>query len=172
MQYCNKHDITHVIGIFPFHLQNVAKTADHIKSVAYELATCVAKKLNIKLDPMIIATSNYQTSIPLFDNSKITSLVKKYNLANDLQASLEKALRTAANNNQVDDVKILIKVVKDINAADNQKTQRTALHWAAYNNHPECYQVLVKAGASYTIEDAEGKTALQYMCAHSACELN
>ncbi len=174
MQYCDKHDLTHVIGIFPYHLNNIAEKAELIKSNAYELATSIAKILGIKLDPMTPSTSPspYQTSIPLFDNSKITSLLKKYNLQNDSQASLEKALRIAANNNQVDDLKILIKVIKNIDAADNQKTKRTAAHWAAFNNHQECYQLLVKAGASVTIEDADGKNALQYMSVHLACELD
>jgi len=95
---------------------------------------------------------------------KIDRIVQKYSLTNDSQASLQKALRQAAANGDINDVKLLISLVEDINARDsNLKVKRTALHWAAIKGHEDCYQALLKAGADPDLIDkAEKKTAYQY----------
>ncbi len=173
LAYCSKYKLTHVVGVRCFHkTPNLIERAPMIKQIAYGVATTIAKSFNMTLSP-INPTTNYQTSIPLFDNSKIDMLVKKYNLVDDSQTSLEKGLRNAVTKNSIEDVKTFITVVKNINAADaNPTVSRTALHWAAFHNHRECYGLLLKAGAANNTLDAESKTALQYLCAHAKHELD
>ncbi len=99
-----------------------------------------------------------------FDNVKIAPLIKKYGLPDSTQKSFEQGLRNAAANNKIDDLKIFIKLVKNINAQDvNPNVQRTALHWAAIKGHKECYQLLINADANPDIPEAAGETASMYI---------
>lgn len=111
----------------------------------------------------------FKHSIPhlsnsLFKTTEINYLIKKYNLPDSSQLSLEKGLRNAANKNQLSDLKKFIPLVKNINAEDpNPITRRTALHWAAIKGHEECCQLLLESGASHSISDALGETADKYL---------
>jgi hypothetical protein len=90
----------------------------------------------------------------------IDALVTKYALPDQSQASLEKGLRTAANNNRVQDLKSFIQIVTNINAKDSTPgSGRTALHRAALKGHTKCYQILIEADADPSIPDAQGITA-------------
>ena len=91
----------------------------------------------------------------------LEALVKKYNLPDYSQPNLEKALRNAAANNQVGDLKILIRYVKNINAVDaNPTSRKTALHWACERQHIECIQLLLDdRNIDPTIKDARGREA-------------
>ena len=83
-----------------------------------------------------------------FSNLKLMPLISKYELANTTQGSLEKGLRKAANSGNVEDLKIFIKHVKNINAKDpNPNSQKTALYWATQKGHTSCCDLLVAAGA-------------------------
>ena len=76
------------------------------------------------------------------------------------QKNLEKGLRNSVVNNQIEDLKIFIKYVNNINAQDeNPKSKRTALHWAAIKGHTECYKLLVESGANACIFDADDNLA-------------
>jgi|GEM_PF-4476278 len=98
-----------------------------------------------------------------FNDQSIQLLLKKYNLPDRSQASFEKGLRNAANNNQMDDLKIFLTLVQNVNAADNNpKFMRTALHWAACKGHNECYELLIQKAANPNLRDASNKTALEY----------
>lgn len=111
-------------------------------------------------------TSNYQSTVPLFQSNQgtIDYLVKKYNLADSTQPSLEKGLRNAASKNQADDLRLFISVVKNIDAKDNDPDfGRTALHWAALKGCDECYHLLLKAGANPNTPDANGETANDHL---------
>ena len=79
------------------------------------------------------------------------------------QRSLEKGLRNAAANNKIDDVKIFLKYVYDINAQDNGENRRTALHCAAIKGHKDCCRLLIEEGAKQDIPDAKGDTAIKYL---------
>ncbi len=108
--------------------------------------------------------SPFQSSSSLFETTEIQMLVKKYSLPDNSQASLEKGLRKAATNNNIDDLKKFIKLVKNINAQDtNPNVQRTALHWAAIKGHDTCYNLLLESGADRNIPDKKGETALAYL---------
>ncbi len=108
--------------------------------------------------------SNYLSSSVLFETTDINILIKKYNLPDSSQVSLEKGLRNAATNNQVEDLKKFIQLVKNINAQDaNPKVKRTALHWAAIKGHDDCCQLLLESGANHSIPDAIGETAAKYL---------
>lgn len=121
------------------------------------------------------AAQNYLEAIKFMGNLKNTAqqtlffkpqisseILKKYELPNTSQNSLEKGLRNAANNNFVDDLKIFIELVENLDACDDKKFKRTALHWAVINNHQESINLLLEAGASFSVADASGKTALEY----------
>jgi hypothetical protein len=109
----------------------------------------------------------------LFQN-QVAKLIKKYNLPDASQISLEKGLRNAASNNKIEDLKCFITYVKNLDAKDtNPKMQRTALHWAAIKGNSECYQLLIQAAVDPMISDAVGKTALDYKgCLKSSEHLN
>jgi SAM-dependent MidA family methyltransferase len=94
----------------------------------------------------------------------LSPLLKRYNLPDSTQLSLEKGLRNAATNNKIGDLKILIKLVKNINAQDNNPERKcTALHWAAIKNHREAYNLLIAANANPNIPDVKGKTPEDYL---------
>lgn len=82
----------------------------------------------------------------------------KYGLSDYSQPNLAKALRNAATNNNVADLRILLKYVEDINATDtNPKVGRTAFHWACAKGHIECIQLLTRDGRlDPSIADANG----------------
>lgn len=102
----------------------------------------------------------YQSPLPLFQIAKINTLIRKYNLPDNTQTSLEKGLRNAASNNNINDLRFFLRVVKNINAQDaNPKMRRTALHWASVKGHKECYQLLLNAGANLSVPDANGQIA-------------
>jgi hypothetical protein len=108
--------------------------------------------------------SSAKSSIALFNESPTQRLMKKYKLSDDSQKSYEKGLRNAAANNFVEDLRLFIDLVGDINAVDeNPKSRRTALIHAARNGHMECYQLLLERGANPEIQDASGSTAAQYL---------
>ena len=81
-----------------------------------------------------------------------------------LSVQLEKKLRNAAAQNNVELLKKLIQENKslNINARDNGKTVRTALHWAVIKENVECVKLLLAAGADATIKDKENKHAIDY----------
>ncbi len=90
--------------------------------------------------------------------SEISLLVKKYALPSHTQPSLEQGLRYAAATNKINDLKLFIKYVNNINAQDQKKdSQKTALHWAMMKGHHDCCRLLIDAGASADIKDASGK---------------
>lgn len=81
-----------------------------------------------------------------------------YSLVMHSQPELEKALRNAAANNQVDDLHYFLKKVCNINAVDQGVNQRTALHWACLKGHVACVAALLDAGANPQLEDATRKS--------------
>jgi predicted nucleotidyltransferase len=93
---------------------------------------------------------------------ELEQLMKKYELANTSQPMLEKGLRKAAVNNQVEDLQKFIVKVSNINAQDSGAHKKTALHWAVIKGHVACVQSLIAADARLDIEDGEGKTAISY----------
>lgn len=141
-------------------------------------------KVNRRLDPSIVAqelirmhamtneeyialsrpVSSAKSSSALFNESPTQRLMKKYKLPDDSQKSYEKGLRNAAANNFIEDLRLFIDLVSDINAVDkNPKSSRTALIHAARNGHIECYQLLLERGANPDIQDALGSIAAQYL---------
>jgi hypothetical protein len=149
----------HVIAIKSYHqMINFIESAAEVKQNTMIIAQ--QAKLAISSAASVKAT---QAKATVFKQPDVKPLVAKYKLPDDLQASLEKGLRVAATNNQAEDLKVFISVVKNINAQDaNPKVMRTALHWAAVKGQDECYQLLIAAGAKSDIHDYEGKTAEQY----------
>lgn len=57
---------------------------------------------------------------------------------------------------------ILLHGPEFINLQDTTHSHRTALHWAVINQHADIIRMLVRAGASPSIADKFGKTALDY----------
>jgi acyl-coenzyme A synthetase/AMP-(fatty) acid ligase/thioesterase domain-containing protein len=97
-----------------------------------------------------------------FQSTRLERIVNAYKLPDTSQSSLEKALRQAACNNRIDDLRFLMSKVSNIDAQDtNPDSQRTALHWAAIKLHHECYELLLEK-ADRAIVDAKGQTAVDY----------
>ena len=111
------------------------------------------------------------TTNGFFDHPELSRLVKKYKLPDTTQTSLEKGLRNAAYNNLIEDLKVFIAFVKNVNAADsNLATTRTALHCAAFKGHSDCYELLIAAGANALQVDATGQTAeVLFHCSLGTC---
>lgn len=168
LDYCSKYNLTHVIGVRSYHTTpSFVENASAIKSNAVTIAKKVESQIGVTHVKSLSEEkmgSNYQSTHPLFQNAEMRSLLKKYSLPDDTQASLEKGLRNAATNNNVADLELFIRVVKNINAQDtNPKMKRTALHWASVKGHKECYRLLQDAGAKANIPDADGKMPLNIL---------
>lgn len=102
----------------------------------------------------------------------INDLIKKYKLPDSSQPSLEKGLRMAVINNEVNDLNEFIALVNNINAQGAKlQLERTALHWAAIKKHRECYELLLQKGADPNILDATGKKPLEYLPTSSSCSI-
>jgi len=92
----------------------------------------------------------------------LDDLVKKYKLANTHQASLEKGLRSAVASGYLEDVKLFIEQVQNINAQDaNIQSHKTALHWAVIKQQPAYVQLLLAGGANPLLPDARSMNAIQ-----------
>lgn len=164
LDYCSKYNLTHVIGVRSYHaIPGFVENASTIKSNAVAIAKKVESRIGVTPAKSLSEekmNSSYQSTHTLFQNAEMVSLLKKYNLPNDTQASLEKGLRNAAANNATADLKFFISAVTNINAQDtNPKMKRTALHWASIKGHDECYELLLNAGANPDIPDADEKKA-------------
>jgi WD40 repeat protein len=136
---------------------NLAKTNDKL---SYSSAMKTPNNNNTK-NKVSVAPERIHWKRGFFNQEKDYWL-KKYNLSDKSPKSLEKALRQAAANNQIDDLKLLIQRV-DINSQDdNPKNKKTALHWATLKGSTEVVSLLLNAGAKFDILDAENKTAFDY----------
>jgi hypothetical protein len=99
----------------------------------------------------------------LLEKKELNRLVVEYRLENMSPISLGKGLRVAAANKKVNDLKVFIQHVDNIDRQDeNELNRKTALHWAVIKESKECAETLVKAGARWDIPDYFKKTALDY----------
>lgn len=74
-----------------------------------------------------------------------------------------KLLRSTVIVGCLEDVRYCIEVLKiDVNTVDNCNSRRTPLHWAAIKNRDEIIQYLIKQGADLYLQDAQGKSWLDY----------
>jgi len=90
-------------------------------------------------------SSHSSREIGFFEAPILNRLMMKYGLPDYSQPNLEKALRNAATNNNVNDLRTLLKYVKNINAIDGNPTVgRTAFHWACEKGHAECIGLLMQ----------------------------
>jgi hypothetical protein len=105
------------------------------------------------VEPVPLSTADFFADPRFFSNLKLTPLINKYKLADTTQASLEKGLRNAAVNGNVEDLKIFIQHVNNVNAIDaNPNSQKTALDWAIKKGHTLCCELLIAAGAVSDIQ--------------------
>ncbi len=166
-EYCDKYNLSHVIGIRSYHsTPQLIENAPEIKNNALIIAEMVKTKIsnNRPIDCYSQKKLNFSISQTLFNNPELKLLIKKYDLPDSSQLSLEKGLRNAATNNRIEDLIIFLKFLNNVNAQDtNPKVKRTALHWAAIKGHETCYQLLLSAGADQDIQDAAGKPAKSYL---------
>jgi hypothetical protein len=96
------------------------------------------------------APKHPSTGSSFFDNYKLRLLITKYGLVGSTQAALEKGLIKAANNDNVEDLRVFLKYVHNVNAVDpNPSSKKTALHWAMLKGHKACCELLLAAGATY-----------------------
>lgn len=115
-----------------------------------------------KLTPSSNTTKPTLKNFSLSGENELKPLLAKYKLPDNSQPSLEKGLRNAASNNQLDDLMIFAKHVKNLDAQDsNPQSKKTAAHWAAIKGHKDCYNHLMYRGANLYIPDASGTIACQ-----------
>lgn len=78
-------------------------------------------------------------------------------------ATIDKAFRSAAAANKVNELEILYRKISTIDAQDNNpQRKRTTLHWAVEKKAINCVKWLLERGAKSNIVDANGKTVLDY----------
>lgn len=152
--YFNQYKITHVVGVKFFKDNDrLVENAPVLKQNAAQIAEQVRPYISFAHSNLPFINEN---------QSEINKLVKKYSLPDISQTSLEKGMRNAATNNQLEDLKLFTKYVKNINATDsNPLIKRTALHWAAFKGHKDCYDWLLNHDATDST-DANGKKAHDY----------
>lgn len=86
---------------------------------------------------------------------------KTHQPIDNTQIDLENKLRSAAAENNIQDLQNIISKINNIDAQDQQKN--TALHLAVSEGHDECSMLLVKAGAKMGIANVDGKTSVNYL---------
>lgn len=98
-------------------------------------------------------------------NPNLVKLLEKYKAPKEqFPPTVETAFRRAAALGRQEDVELLYVWVQDINTQDdNPNTKRTALHWAALKGHSGIVEYLKNKGAKADIEDADKKTASDYL---------
>lgn len=156
--FCENNHITHVIGIKSYH-----QTPEFVHRAATikENANKVAQQTKLAMSNMS-HTKASNVSFRVFNI--IDALISKYALPDKSQASFEAALRIAVDNNEIEDVRVLAKIVNNLDAQDtNPESKQTVLHLAAIKGHHECYQILLADGAKPELLDAQNKTADHYM---------
>lgn len=110
-----------------------------------------------------LCTFFMNTYVKTSNKNQIKHLLARYELDDDSQFNLERGLCSAASQGCVDDLKIFIDLVKNINAKDgNPKLNHTALHWAVIKEHKVCVQMLLTAGADPNVKNTAGKSPLDY----------
>lgn len=76
--------------------------------------------------------------------------------------NLDKALRNAANQNNVEKLKEILLQGIDANVKDEGQHGRTALHWAVIKQAYPCIKLLLIAGDDVMMIDNAGKSSLDY----------
>lgn len=84
--------------------------------------------------------------------------IHKYSLVDTSDQSLAKALRMAANSNEVRDIKYLLSVKSYLINWQGLETGKTALHLAVAKGHKEAIEALDELGAARDVADNEGVT--------------
>ena len=108
--------------------------------------------------PTLFATLPPERTV---NQEAVIAIVKKHGFDAVSDVSLQAALIAAVKAQEINDVKVLIKNVPDINAVDtNPFVAQTALHYAVIQKNLEIIACLLQANSRHDIEDAYGKTAL------------
>lgn len=84
--------------------------------------------------------------------------MSRYGLADTSDKSLSKALRMAANSNDVPDIKYLLSAKSYLINWQSPETGKTALHLAVAKGHKKAIEALDELGADRDVEDKEGVT--------------
>lgn len=111
---------------------------------------------------------------PVNDNDEqMRKLKKLYKLSDNFTSQeLEKGLRMAAANNKPNDIKFFSRMGANIDAQDATSSSfKTALHHAIIKQFIPCIHALLELGARYNINDASGKTALDYANESNSSEI-
>lgn len=147
-------------------LNEKLSTHPHLPKRVYELSKCYAPETTIELtEPkgkvwlgLIIALLSVSVvAVGVFFSYKA---VDNIDLFSDLAMEIEGTtpLMTAAMDNNVDELRVLIEEGADIHEADSEGT--TALHWAVYYGSYEAAEFLVAQGADPNTVDMYESTPL------------
>jgi hypothetical protein len=180
LKHCQKNGIDYVVGVRNYsQTPNLVENASAIKSNAAALAQTCAALLSLKLPSQSAAAAASPPSGDSKDEkggfhsavfSKPAALpqidqkvLDRHSLKDTTSESLEKGLRSAASNNKLNDLKIFILHVKNIDAQDNNPEKKyTALHLAVMKGHVAIIKELLQNKARTDIQDAHHKTAASY----------
>jgi hypothetical protein len=154
LDYCTRHDITHIMGVAQF-LPSIVGIAAEVK----EEATRLADKVTRDFDRCIMEAAQAD----LVYSSRLIAVLQKFKLNPqdiDNVAIREQAFRRAAMSGTTEDLTVLVESRIDINAQDNNPSKKyTALHLAVMNKQLDNAIFLLKFGARFDIPNANGMTA-------------
>jgi hypothetical protein len=182
--YCRKHRITHVTGVKEYcDAAGLLENAERVKQNALVVFKEASEELFKVLPASQVSALKLLSRSPLFSTTveraeieieieidKIAAIVKKYKLANRSCLELEKALRNAAANNQVEDLEFLCSQSINLNAK-GPTSGKTALHVAAERGHLACVRFLVRHGTDLSVQDNDTKTPEEYAASPEMREL-
>ena len=138
---------------------NVSVVEQNAKILAEEIKLALNLTATEQNTPEVLKTSAKQR---LFSSNDVQALVKKY--ARDKNRG--KAIRNAAHQGNLEDLKKLLAAYKDkINEAGSESGQ-TALHRAVAGKHDAIVSFLIEQGADLDQKDNAGKSAMDYANTH------
>ena len=169
--YCREHALTHVTGVKEyFSSMGLLENAERIK----QNAVCVFRKAQKQLFEELTEDQRpalTTLSLPAVSAEiKIAGLIKKYKLTDASSLELEKALRNAAANNQLEDLAFLCMQSIDFNA-QGPSSGKTALHVAVERGHIGCVQILLMKKVDIHAKDHEDKIPRDYARSREMMEL-
>ena len=160
VKYCERYGLTNVVAMKSYHTtvslsQNISVVEQNARILAAEIATVLNLKGTEQSTPEV---SRACAKHGLFPSNDVQALVKKYAKNKDPG----KAIRNAANQGNLEDLKKLLAVYKDkINEAGYESGQ-TGLHRAVVGKHDAVVSFLIEQGADPDKKDNTGKSAMDY----------
>lgn len=164
-EYCERHDITHVISVKLYH--HTLALLPNLTAIE-ENANKLADKAREAIESQAVTTS-HRLFAHRDEENQLRIIKEKYHSFGD---NFEKILRNAANKDDIRTVNSLIHLKEkkyismEIDAA-GPESGATALHYAVKKGYEQIIRVLLNAGANVEATDNEGHDAFYYATTES-----